>query len=72
MVPSHKHNISPENKLIHAPLLLAAHSCLQPLAGLGGKCLGVWLAYISVVEFYFGVRKISVMRVNVYSRNVSI
>ena len=56
MDPSHKHNISPENKLIHAPLLSAS------------EC--GW--HIAVVEFYFGVRKISVMRVNVYSRNVSI
>ena len=50
------HNISPKNKVMHAPLLLAAKS-MQPLVGLGGKCLGVLLA--SFVEFYFGVRMIS-------------
>ena len=50
------HNISPKNKVMHAPLLLAAKS-LQPLVGLGGKCLRALLA--SFVEFYFGVRMIS-------------
>ena len=45
-------HISPENKLMHAPFLITV---ICRSWGLGGKCLGLWLA--SFVEFYFGVVK---------------